>query len=215
MCNRWLRHEVLLLGERSHRQTKGYEHGALLESYRQGQTAILAQKHILLSLRPSQIPHILAREMVPSFAKNGRAQAWDKILSANTEGHKGTVRSIKSRQTNSEYKTCSLNSLMTTVLQVTPTSTSNRVVLQIRPLTWSAKLLRILSVSHRWQHPRWERHGVHAPATGKTLTLTLLLKYITACSTQTGLFLQKNIHTLRGAGLPHAVTISVGLHCVL
>ena len=192
MCIRWLRYEVLLSGQKScfsvvlsiakicQPQTKEYEQGALLEQYWHGKTAILAQKHNLLSLRPPKIPHRLAREMVPSFAKNGKVEAWCKILSVNTEEHRGRVRGMKSGQTNSEYKTRSLNSLMTTVLKVTPTSTSNRVVLQIRPLIWSAKLLRILSVSHRWQHPRWERHGVHAPATGKTLTLTLLVKYITA-----------------------------------
>jgi len=206
---------MLSIAKIPQRQTKEYEHGALLEPYWEEKTAIIAQKHILLSPGPPQIPHKLAREMVPSFAKNGRVEAWGKILSVNTEGNRGRVRSIKSGETNSEYKTCSLNSLMTTVLQVTPTSTSNHVVLQIRPLTWSAKLLHILSVSQRWQHPRWERHGVHAPERGKTLTLTFLLKYITTCSTQTGLFLQKDIHTLRGAGLPHAVTLRVGLHCVL
>lgn len=94
------------------------------------QYSLLAQKHILLSLRPPKIPHKLAREIVPSFAKNGIVEAWGKILSVNTEGHRGRVRSIKSGQANSKYKTCSLNSLITTVPQVSPTSTSNRVDLQ-------------------------------------------------------------------------------------
>jgi len=98
---------------------------------------------------------------------------------------------------------------MTMVLQVTPTSTSNRVVLQCEVAACLVGFSQVTApaVGTTWRTRSCNRENSDAP---------IAFKIYNSMQHPDGFVSsEKNIHTLRGAGLPHAVTLRVGLPCVL